>query len=111
MVKVEIQLNDEVKIGLIGYKISDPILKIYHDMRKIKVIGDEVEPQEVKYYDKDGVLLDERREFSKYFNPEIEVNVVKIFIPEQFYNYDRATKKAEEYLKNSQTKNKPKENS
>lgn len=58
MVKVEIQLNEEVKIGLIGYKTSDHIKKIYTDMKKIKIIGDKVEPQDVKYFDKEGVALD-----------------------------------------------------
>ena len=47
-----------MKIGLIGYKVSDPIYKIYNDMKKIKIIGDEVEPHEVKYFNKDGVALD-----------------------------------------------------
>ncbi len=55
MVKVQIQLNEQVKIGLIGYKVSDPIFKIFNDMKKIKIIGDEVQPQCVKYFNKDNV--------------------------------------------------------
>ncbi len=62
-IKLEIQINEQVKFGKIAYRAEDPISKVFHDLKRIKILPGAVEEDKVKYYDKNNKELSSTQQF------------------------------------------------
>lgn len=94
-IRLEIQINDQVKFGKIAYKQDDPICKVFHDLKRIKILPERIDDEEVKYFDRNNQELPKMQLFAHSFDVNDANNLIKLIVPQQSIDIEDTTRRAD----------------